>query len=237
MMPYPPFRIGLRMFCCALGLAAMLAIPVLAGEAQQSPAAPVTRESLAGVYDGGQMEVGAQLELKPDGRFQYELAYGAMDESAAGTWELKDGGVFLTTVPAVKSPEFVLVSDTPEPRGGLWIKISNGPLDQGARQRVYLLYGPNDEPGMVEIADDGHVPFPEGRRPSAVVLEIPVYPIRPKPIALTGAGGHRLVVRFAANDIGKADFRGMRLALDDGALVMTRRDLGLQLRFKKQPKA
>src|ERR1700747_2620930 len=72
------------------------------------PTAPVTRESLAGLYDGGQMEVGAQLLLKPDGHFEYELAYGALDETAKGTWELRDGAVLLPPAPAVVPPRFVV---------------------------------------------------------------------------------------------------------------------------------
>jgi hypothetical protein len=198
----------------------------------QAAAPTVTRESLAGTYDGGQMKVGAQLLLKPDGHFEYELAYGALDEAAQGMWEVKDGAVFLTTAPAVVPPRFVVEKDTPEPRGGLWIKVSNGPVMQGARQRVYLIYGPNEEPDMVEIADDGHVPLAGNRRPTAILLEIPVYPIMGKPIPLTGTGGHRMVVRFEANDIGKADFRAQRLAIDHGVLVMTRRDLELILHFR-----
>ena len=75
-------------------LAAILPFSVLQAQApsanppQAQPTAPVTRESLAGTYDGGQMEVAAQLLLKPDGRFQYELAYGALDDLAygAGVW-------------------------------------------------------------------------------------------------------------------------------------------------------
>jgi hypothetical protein len=200
----------------------------------QSAAPAPTVASLAGRYDGGQMEVGAELLLKPDGHFEYGLAYGAMDEEAKGTWEVKDGAVFLTTVPAVVPPRFVVESDVPEPRGGLWIKISNGPVMQGARQRVYLIYGPNEQPDMAEIADDGHVPLQAGRRPTAIIPEIPVYPIMNKPIPLTGTGGHRIVMRFEQNDIGKADFRGQRLAIEDGVLVMERRDLGLKLRFRRR---
>src|ERR1700747_441865 len=86
------------------------------------PTAPVTRESLAGRYDGGQMEVGAELLLKPDGHFEYELAYGAMDEEGKGTRDVRDGGVFLTSVPVVVPPQFVVETDVPEPKGGLWVK-------------------------------------------------------------------------------------------------------------------
>ena len=32
------------------------------------------------------MEVGSELLLHPDGRFEYMLAYGALDELASGCW-------------------------------------------------------------------------------------------------------------------------------------------------------
>ena len=197
------------------------------------PLANAKSSALAGMYDGSQMEVAAQLLLKPDGHFQYELAYGALDEAAEGTWEFHDGAVFLTTVPAAIPPRFVVESDTPEPMGGLWIKVSNGPLMQGARQRIYLIYGLGEPAEMSEVADDGSVPFPDKRRPTAVVPVIPVYPIHPPAIPLTGSGGHRIVLRFEPHDIGKANFRAERLAVEDGMLVMPRRDLELLLHFRR----
>jgi hypothetical protein len=204
------------------------------------PTAAGLRASLPGAYDGGQMEVAAQLLLRPDGHFQYELAYGALDEVAQGTWEVHYGAVYLTTVPAVVPPRFVVVSDTPEARAGLWIKLSN-PIRDGGRQRVDLFYPPNpdgtpSEPDMAEVADDGSVPIPAGRKPISFAPEIPVYPIAPKPIPLSGTGGHRITLRFEPNDIGKADFNHMRLGIEDGVLVMSRRDLQLILHFKPQPK-
>jgi len=199
----------------------------------QAATSSITRESLAGEYDGGQMEVGARLLLKPDGHFMYELAYGALDEAAEGTWELKDGAVFLTTVPAVTPPRFVVESDRPDARGGLWVKLSNGKILEGAPQRLYLLYGKDAPADMVQIEADGHVPLPGNRWPLAIVPEIPVYPIPSKPIPITGTGGHLITLRFELNDMGKADFRALKLTIDGGVLVMPRRDLGLLLRFKR----
>ncbi len=57
--------------------------------------------SLAGVYDGGQMEIAAALELKPDGRFNYALSYGALDEGAAGRWTASGDRVLLSSNPVV----------------------------------------------------------------------------------------------------------------------------------------
>jgi hypothetical protein len=49
--------------------------------------------SLAGhYYLHGVMEVGSELLLKADGRFEYMLAYGALDELASGCWT-RNGGV------------------------------------------------------------------------------------------------------------------------------------------------
>ena len=42
-----------------------------------------------------------------------------------------------------------------------------------------------------------------------------------------------ITMRFEPNDIGKADFRAQRLSIEDGVLVMPRRDLQLILRFKR----
>jgi hypothetical protein len=239
-----PTRAGLTFFCSALllsvgssFLAAAQSAEPTAKAAQTAPALAatnsITRESLAGEYDGGQMEVGAHLLLKRDGHFSYELAYGALDEAAEGTWELKDGAVFLTTVPAVTPPCYVVESDRPDPRGGLWVKLSNEKILEGAPQRLYLLYGKDEPADMVEVAEDGHVPLPGNRWPTAIVPEIPVYPIPSKPIPINGTGGHLITLRFELNDVGKADFRAIRLSIDGGVLVMPRRDLGLKLRFKR----
>lgn len=209
----------------------------LAFTAVAQPPAP-TRASIAGTYDGGQMEVGAQLLLKPDGHFQYELAYGALDETAAGTWELKDNVVLLTTVPAVVPPRFVIVSDTPDPKGGLWVKLTKV-LVEGMRQRILLLYVANPKSDKdadeADVNDDGSVDIPAGKHPVSFIPEIPVYPTLPDPIVLAGPAGHRFLLRFEPHDIGKADFRSTPLAIDNGELVMPRRDLQILLRFKRQP--
>ena len=54
-------------------------------------APPVT-----GFYRSNQMEIGAALELEPDGRFMYQLDYGAVSEAAEGTWSSDGSTVFLT---------------------------------------------------------------------------------------------------------------------------------------------
>jgi hypothetical protein len=54
---------------------------------------PPADAKLAGAYTlSGVMELGSELQLRPDGRFEYMLAYGALDELASGCWS-REGGV------------------------------------------------------------------------------------------------------------------------------------------------
>ena len=67
-------------------------------------------QPLAGFYRSNQMEIGAALQLDPDGRFQYQLDYGAVSESAEGSWTADGTTVYLTSnkmIGAYKEPEFV----------------------------------------------------------------------------------------------------------------------------------
>lgn len=54
-------------------------------------APPVT-----GFYTTSQMEVGAALQLDEDGKFQYQLDYGAVSEAAEGNWSSDGSAVYLT---------------------------------------------------------------------------------------------------------------------------------------------
>jgi hypothetical protein len=73
----------------AIVAAVVAALLPVGASAACAPADP----SLAGhYYLEGVMEVGSELLLKADGRFEYMLAYGALDELASGCWT-RSGGV------------------------------------------------------------------------------------------------------------------------------------------------
>ena len=83
---------------------AALSFPALA--ASCPPVAP----DLAGHYVlNGQMEVGSELLLAPDGQFQFMLAYGAVDQYGSGCWSVHDTTLALHVkgrrIPARASPE------------------------------------------------------------------------------------------------------------------------------------
>lgn len=50
----------------------------------------------AGFYVSNQMEIGAALQLDEDGKFQYQLDYGAVSEAAEGNWAIEGDTVILT---------------------------------------------------------------------------------------------------------------------------------------------
>lgn len=56
-------------------------------------------------YLQGVMETGSELLLRPDGRFQWYLSYGALDLFAEGRWSEKDGIVLLTAEKTKDVPE------------------------------------------------------------------------------------------------------------------------------------
>ena len=58
--------------------------------------AMVQSASPSGFYTTSQMEVGAALQLDEDGKFQYQLDYGAVSEAAEGNWSSDGTSVFLT---------------------------------------------------------------------------------------------------------------------------------------------
>src|SRR5512139_3636091 len=63
----------------------------------------------------GVHEVGSELLLLPDGRFQYFLAYGAYDENAAGTWRVEGGLIILNTSGGYIPPRFTLKQSFTKP--------------------------------------------------------------------------------------------------------------------------
>ncbi|MEX0345712.1 MAG: hypothetical protein AB3N20_12365 [Rhizobiaceae bacterium] len=75
----------------AIAIGAMLVSPALAAKCDSQGS------KHSGIYElQDVMEVGSLIWLSKDGRFQYMLAYGAVDEVAEGCWEKIDNKVVLT---------------------------------------------------------------------------------------------------------------------------------------------
>jgi hypothetical protein len=79
---------------------ALVAAPATARTAPAAPPPGAADAALAGhYYLSGVMETGSELLLRPDGRFEWYLSYGAVDQSATGRWS-RDGATVTLTADA-----------------------------------------------------------------------------------------------------------------------------------------
>src|SRR3954465_2621579 len=107
-------------------------------------AAPGAPASLAGHYRIHVHEAASELVLHPNGRFEYALAYGALDEEATGRWRRVGNKVLLTTMPKPVSASFAAgtaarITDAPL---ALHVNWSNGHGIPGIDFRVDFDSGP-----------------------------------------------------------------------------------------------
>lgn len=86
-----------RLFAASIAAATIAAALLCAGASANAQTCQPARADMAGLYTlRGVMEMGSQIMLRADGRFQYMLAYGAVDEVAEGCWRRINDVVILT---------------------------------------------------------------------------------------------------------------------------------------------
>lgn len=205
-----------------------LCIAAVAGVgASRAALAQETLSQVAGLYDGQQTEIAALLELGTDGRYRYQLSYGALDEWSAGTWTLVGGAVVLASDP-FKAPAFE-VRDEGASSGTLTVRMD---MSNGADPQYFAV--------LLKRAD-GSVAI-ESMSVNGLTLAMgdnPVVSLRPllAMFDLTGPAfevpvdGADVRITFLSNDIGFAGFDGERLVRSGDAYELLR--YGRTLRFRK----
>jgi hypothetical protein len=176
---------------------------------------------LAGTYDGHQMEMAVGLELRADGRFDYGLSYGALDESASGTWSVDGDSVLLTSDP-VTPPRFVFLDQRPASDGKTHVVFD---LPNGWTRQYF-----DAEMGLADgrfvggqLSDDSDaISLAPGDRPVSLRLALGVYELRSDAFRLDGAAASTIRVRFEPNDLGKVAFAKTPLRIDKGNLLLDR---------------
>src|SRR4051794_17854389 len=139
--------------------------------------------SLVGTYDGGQMEMAAGLELRADGRFNYALSYGALDEEAAGRWTLSGDRGLLTSDP-VFAPRFVLVSRGRGVNGMLQVDLEV-PNRLSRQYFNAVITRANGQAQRVQLSESGlSLPFTGDNAPVGVQMLFPVFNIAGEPLRL-----------------------------------------------------
>lgn len=195
-------------------------------------AAPDRPAALVGQYDGGQMEIGAGLELRADGHFHYELAYGAIDEQANGTWSVVGDRVLLASDPVVP-PRFVVVSRAKGERGLL---LGHLDFKDGYDQQYFdaLITRADGSVDSKQFGIEGLAwEFPPASPPRSVRVVNPIYGVAGEPVALDLGAGFDITWHFEPNGLGKVDLSATPLIVEAGELVLDR--FGRTLRFKRVP--
>ncbi len=153
-------------------------------------------------------DVGGGLLIRNDGRFQYRLAAGALDERAEGRWEKRGDMVCLTTDPKPVPPAMekgalleidgavpTLLVTWPNGRGIPGVDFTIG-FDSGDPVEDYTqVYG------WTMPADDKRVP-------RWIEVRESIYDITAPRFELTEADGGKLRAIIVPNDIGVVNFDG-----------------------------
>jgi hypothetical protein len=189
----------------------------------------VSRRTLVGTYDGHQMEIAAGLELKDDQHFHYALAYGALDEEAAGTWTV-DGDQLLLTSDPVIPPRFVLVSQSQGTAGKLEINL-DVPTEMSRQYFDALIADSTGNIEQKQLGENGLVSeFPSTNKPASVRMLLSIFDVVSEPVKLDLTSGYSLRFRFEPHDLGKVTFRGTPLKIVGEELLLERH--GRTIRFK-----
>ena len=153
-------------------------------------------------------DVGGGLLIRSDGRFQYMLAAGALDERAEGRWEIRGESICLTTDPKPvppameKGPLIEVEGAVPT----LLVTWTNG---EGIPGVDFTIGFDNGDPvGSYTQYYGWTMPEDDKRIPRWIELREPIYGIGAPRYELTEADGGKLRVIIVPNDIGVVDFDG-----------------------------
>ncbi len=196
----------------ALG-AALLAAPALA-----DPVRPGRYRLAEGPDAAGELVLGA------DGRFQYALAAGALDERAEGRWEKVGAEICLNTEPTPEPPVFSRAAAGQEADAAATLLVTwpNGRGIAGVDFRIGFDSG---DPLEGYTQDYGWtMPAGDPRIPRWIELSVRMHGLRSPRFTLEPPDRGRLRVVLTPNDLGVVDFQGACLEERPGGVVLHRKE-------------
>jgi hypothetical protein len=206
--------------------AALAALPFTAASAAAQDSPLVGEYSLAEGPD-----VGGGLLIKNDGRFQYGLAAGALDERAEGRWEARGDTVCLFTEPKPVPPAFEKV-ETVAVDGSVPTLFVSWPNGRGIAGVTFTIGFDSGDP-VEDYTQDYGWTLPEGdkRVPRWIEVREPIYDVAAPRYELAEADSGKLRVRLIPNDMGVVAFDGACLeAGKDGAAILHRAEGDMRFR-------
>jgi hypothetical protein len=175
-------------------------------------------------------EVGSEMLLKPDGTFEYMLAYGAADYFAKGTWRRDDGAVILRSAGKEQAP-FRLVSSASRQDAGIrvWVKAPNG---RGV-EHIEVALRSADGDAEAKTTGEGAALFARHGQPRAVMFRIPVYRVEAGPFDLDPAHND-FYFEINGEAITQVRFQDERLAIQGSSLMLRYWNKDQPMRYVKQ---
>jgi len=184
-------------------------------------------EAVAGLYTGNQTEVAAMLELGGDGRYRYQLSYGALDEWSAGSWT-KQADTIVLQSDAFVAPAFE-VSNEGSGTGSLSVKLD---LPSGFDPQYFAIaVHRKDGLASLERIPSGSLALEMGGNPVVSVRPVLAVIDLLGPEILVPEGGAAMKIAFKPNDLGFAGFSGELLKRRGQDFELARH--GITIRFRK----
>ncbi|WP_428681022.1 hypothetical protein [Sphingopyxis sp.] len=167
-------------------------------------------------------DVGGGLLIRNDGRFQYMLAAGALDEQAEGRWEVRGDRICLTTDPKPVPP--TMKKGPPiEVDGAVPTLLVTWPNGRGIPGVDFVIGFDSGDPAEGYTQDYGWtMPDDDKRIPRWVEVREPIYGITAPRYALTDDDGGKLRVIIEPNDLGVVDFENACAEKTDRGLTLHR---------------
>ncbi len=172
-------------------------------------------------YLEGVHEVGSEMLLLPNGRFQYFLAYGAYAENATGDWRVDGELIILNTSGGYIPPRFTLKQSSIKPEQPLTILVQDKTERGIPGIDVMVDYG-GTKPEIGYTQYYGWQAPRTNSNPKAIGLGIRMYDLQPQWFKVAGTSHNYYVFTFDPGDLGKVLFRNTPLRWDNGALIMER---------------
>ena len=178
----------------------------------------------------GVMEVGSELLLKPDGTFEFALAYGATDYYAKGTWRDEKGDVILNSE-GKDEPPFRLTRSAITKAPGIRVRV-HSPDNQPASQIDVVIVTPAGR-AAGRTGDDGSVEFADKSGATTAFLHIRVYDVQAGPFALDPKQ-NEYDFELNADAVTRVPFKDERLKQDGTILILLHYGADHPMRYEKQ---
>jgi len=197
----------------SIAAAAALLLLTSAGEAR-GPAGSYRFE--------GQPDEASEIRLRPDGRFDYFMAAGALDERAQGRWTQAGDRLRLTTEPKPVPAQFGLRSAGRAAGAPLTVKVVS-PGGEGIAG-VDLRIGFADGPPIEDYTQEDGWTLPRGKAGAALdrAFAVTMYGLASSRFPVDAAKANALTFILTPNDLGVLDFSTVAVELKGDRLLVHR---------------